>query len=136
MSEGLQEIIALRSRLRLQTVLLAASVLISLVAFLRTTPRSTPSKLPADEIVTHGLTVVDSNGKMRAAVGSAQDGASVTLFDEHERPRMSMAFRNHSGPSFVVNDPAGGIVGELLYDANGSRLELTSSDGKKAVIKP
>ena len=136
MSEWQQEVAALRSRIRVQNALLAVSVLISLVAFFRTTPRPSRPKRPADEIVTHGLIVIDDKGKMRASIGTAQDGASITLFDQQQRPRIGMDLLNRDGPELSLNDVNGNISAELRHDAEGPRLELTGANGKKTVVKP
>src|SRR5258708_5613096 len=118
----------------MQTVHLVGSVFVSRVAIFRTSPRPSRPKRPADEIVTHGLTVVDDRGKMRASIGTAKDGASIALFDEEECPRISMVLSNREGPELSLTDLKGSVTVELRHDATGPHMALADSDGKRTVI--
>jgi hypothetical protein len=84
-----------------------------------------------DELVTKMLKVIDDEERVRAVIGSSDDGESeLTLYDEAQRGRASIFVGRHGASMSLRDRNEGNRITAVMHDTRGANLFLSDRHGK------
>ncbi len=75
----------------------------------------------------------DPNGKMRVSMATQKDASYVSLKDADGKTRAMVTF-DEGGPAFRLKDEGGVAVAVMSADADGSWLEVRDAGGRSRVL--